>query len=268
MLGKFHTLSIGLVFAVLTSVGMSLTAPAANAEVMTTYREVFPNKDRVGIDNIALSTADWYSYKDNGVSADGGIGGGYVYISQYSSGSSAEPVDSNPDPSYHESRNPRGYLVFLGISGVDLLHYTEEYQVSTDDAERFRWRQTRPNTTDVFRVALRVDDGVDSGWYVSEQTLSNDVASTWEQKELDFDTASWLALDFDPSTPSLALGTAATLPDGQITAFGLYGDNTSNGVHGVDDFEVGAVPEPGSIALGLTGLVSVLVWPALRRRFA
>lgn len=231
---------------------LMLTIASSPADVI--YREIFPNDAAVDRN---LSETGWQIHRNTGQTA----------VSPTLSLAPADtrglaPVNSNPARSEVDNR---GMMIALDDNtGVDFIHWTDEYTVDLAgwNLETVNWYQSHSNTTDLTRVAVQLDGGQ---WYVSDQTFTNNSAHvSWEQKTLDWDTATWQLLDFVPGSSLALTGTPAGLSGDAITAFGLYTDNKTASRLRYDSFEITgvAVPVPAALPAGLM-LIGALL---MRRR--
>lgn len=154
-----------------------------------------------------------------------------------------------------------GFVFFWpGNSGtVDGGLIWTETSIDRDAAEitRFVFDVSSNNSDSLWQVALRIG----GNWYVSNQQepTPGGGGSVWEEQKLIFstDAAEWAELTFNP-TVELARGStlAADLPDGEVTAFGLFAITQGSDTQRFDNFKVYVVPEPASLALlGVGGLL-------------
>ncbi|QNN23221.1 hypothetical protein HED60_13385 [Planctomycetales bacterium ZRK34] len=221
-----------------------------HAQAGVIYREVFPNNTA---NNDALSTDDWQINSDAGALA----------ASQVNSPTTGSPtnqsaVNSNPD----SAEISNGYAFNNDANGVDYLIWTDEYTVDRTaySITSISWYQANESTSDVSRAAIQIG----SQWYASSQTFQNTSAyfggSGGELMSLDFASANWLLLDFTDGS-SLALGSAASLPGGDITAFGVYYDSKVARLR-LDTYAITAIPTPAALPAGL-GMLAMIAW---RRR--
>jgi hypothetical protein len=118
------------------------------------------------------------------------------------------------------------------------------------------------------QVAIRVD----AQWYVSTASFSN-TAMTGAQfandavpQALSFAGAMWNALNYADGSPFVVSSNAVALPNGQVTAFGLFldGHAAPSGNLRFDTFEITTVPEPATYVF-LMGAGSLLVAGCARR---
>lgn len=152
------------------------------------------------------------------------------------------------------------------------LVWTDEFTVDRDlwPAGVISWHQAATKVSShpaESRVALRIDDA----WYVTTQIFTApdvaagdfDATPGAERRHFLFktDAEAWRPLDFTPDAKlQLTLETqlADELPDGDITAFGLYVNTNIASYVAMDSFTV-AAPEPGTMALVGAGLGALLV---------
>lgn len=220
---------------------------------MVIYRELFPNDTD---NNQPLSTDGWQINSAAGAAT----------TTQINSPTNGTPTDvtavnSNPD----SAETARGYLFNNDANDVDYLAWTDEYTVNREAFEltEISWYQSNESTSDISRAAIEIN----GQWYASDQTFQNTTTHTGagagELMSLDFTTATWRLLDFVDGS-SLSLGSAAALPGGDISAFGVYYDSKSARLR-LDTFTVSgvatAVPTPAALPAGL-----VLMALAIRRR--
>jgi hypothetical protein len=117
-----------------------------------------------------------------------------------------------------------------------------------------------------FRVALRIDDGLGLStsvrWFASTGLGSSvggttDFSTTATQLSLtDFTSSNWTQINFTAGS-TLSLGTTGlALPDGTVTAFGVY--RAEGVVSRIDSFVV-SIPEPsGAMLFGAAGFLVLL----------
>jgi hypothetical protein len=68
-----------------------------------------------------------------------------------------------------------------------------------------------------------------------------------------FTTSSWSPLNFTAETTLNVGGTTQALPEGNVSAFGVYAAKTTDKYVRFDTYEVAAVPEPGALAFLAAG---------------
>lgn len=165
-------------------------------------------------------------------------------------------VNSNPGT----PDNQQGFI-FLNGTGAPYINFTDEYTIdrSSVDYSALRFQlDTNGDTGNPLRFVVRIG----GDWYAT-QAASGLVAGGWgpsntdNRYTVDFSTASWAALTFDPGD-TLALGSATTLPgSGDIDAFGFFSD-AKTGSSRFDDYHIEIVPEPGSMTLASLGTLMLL----------
>ncbi len=238
----------------------TLLATAAPASPIVIYREIFPNY-KTSDTTLDQAQTGWEVYRQRLGQANvgerithftstpaisGGVGSSHV---------NNEPA-VNSNPQYTPSGGNRGWLWNNAtIFDPVFLHWTDEYTI-----DRSRWaidtfsvavRHT--STSDPDHIAVRIGEQ----WYSSDQQrFSQGSDSSWPATSTwDFSEMTWNLLDFAPTfstrwddSPTLALtGTPATLPGGDITAFGVLNSNRTNTLR-YDTFEIRAEPvEPHAV---------------------
>lgn len=229
------------------------------------YREVFPSIGEGG--DTSLSGAGWKAHSGPGaldqtssgavsVSTDIGRAGGTPGLNSGVQGS---------------AQGARGFLIGAdqALTGLNMLYWTDEYSILTKDVKSFQWYLGNGSATDIMRVAVAVTDGEGAtSWYASSDTFSSAAKtsptfpSQSELKTLLMNNSLFNNLSFTPGSMLSLGGTAGLLPEGTITAFGLYSDAVS-GAQRIDTFTINQVPEPSTVLLGLAGMIALGSW---RRR--
>ena len=130
----------------------------------------------------------------------------------------------------------------------DLAYSTQPGSVnpSTTALSNVSWRAGSATAGTVFRLAVHLGAtdvaGLASGWYVSNTTPNNAITTALTNMLANWSTASvlqttaWQTTNWKPLTvanlndvdPANDVGTAAALPGGNLTAFGLYVAGGSN----------------------------------------
>lgn len=251
--------------------------PGVAADGGAVYREIFPS-DGTSSD-VSMATEGWKAHYGSSATSTTGP------VVQHANAATAYGVDRPPvnsDPQHTGAT--AGYLNNYGgpTTSDGYLYWTEELpglllpSVSLDpDGVDLITFDTRMNSTSyVSRVALQIEDE----WFVSADfdnpagtsAFTHTVGgSAWQTNVLDFDTAEWAALTFDPGNTLLMGTTEVFLPnDGRITAFGIFQDTHTRTQNArFDNFTIlgTVVPEPGSATVLLVLCMFGLL-PAIGRR--
>ncbi len=152
--------------------------------------------------------------------------------------------------------------------------WTDEYPaLHTAEIGEINWYLgcRTASTPDNFRVALRIDTGSSSNWYVTTQTFTSDrnvlfgfdfgsptLGATLKTFAFTHAGAAWAGLNFIPGV-LLGVGPnlSTNLVDGTVTGFGLYADS-QRGTQRFDTFTVHARPTL-NIATNSTNVS--ITWP-------
>lgn len=137
------------------------------------------------------------------------------------------------------------------------LLWTSEYSFNPADYTdlTFFWYGGNSQSS-TQRLAVQVG----GNWYATSNQIFNppsgvaagsEFAAEAGNTTVTFSTATWVNLT---TVGSLQLGSNATLPSGNLTAFGVYSQFTTAGVNRIDTFQITAIPEPTTaVALLVAG---------------
>jgi hypothetical protein len=171
-------------------------------------------------------------------------GGGEGAIS-VSAGSGVTPSqDINNDPQGPFDRDNFAFWSQTQITADSFL-YTDEYPLETSQLTDVQWDQ-RSNESVPMHLAFLVD----GTWYISDQTWVASDASNWVVIQVAVDSLTFFerATGGDPSTlPGGGVPGAAgglSLPDGTISAFGVWWDGPKTATSRIDNFILRGFPEP------------------------
>jgi hypothetical protein len=263
--------------AILLFVGSLVST--AQADVL--YREIFPTP---GADNMVLNTAGWHlNYGATGTAFDGSVtnDGGFFACTAAGNGNPTNLAAVNSSPANTEVAQGYGYVQNPGVGGVgtdcNAIFWTEEVaaaNVARAGLGQISWYQANNNiaVSQTQRLSLKIG----GNWYATDHAYVGDtttgIAGATKETVSDFSSADWLALTFTSGT-ELTLGTGlVSLPNGLLQAAGLYADHTfyaSAGYGGpmrTDNFEIQNIPEPGTVALLITGSLGLLAYAWRRRK--
>ena len=215
------------------------------------YRETFYSDTGNDIPDPNGTVTGWHIHYGSGTRDTD------AYLAQ-SNGETPLLVALNSNQQY--SADTRGYFLPVNYNTSDYLFWTDEFSIhpALGKLEAMQW-SIRTSATGM-HAAVRV--GTD--WYATvaefDVTVSNDV---WETRFFDdLAASSWYALDFtEGSSLALTSNLFSSLPEGQITAFGVYSESTQR--LRLDNFELYMrVPEPSALGLLLIGMIAL----GVRRR--
>ena len=210
------------------------------------YREVFPGDDLTGDPVVWLPAEGWNNHS-------GSTGTAAVEETLLSHGTTVaapDPVNSFPS----RTGDSQGYLMNrLGTTGEPAIFWTEEYpdDLRFGDIAQISYDARHAGTDFINYVAVRVDTGDAENWYISGEF---DGPSEWTTLAVDFATATWEELHFEPDV-SLAMGEVATPdPDGNVTAFGIFQPSqTTNANYRYDNYTVEVIEVASSLPGDLNG---------------
>lgn len=141
----------------------------------------------------------------------------------------------------------------------------------TTDAEKW-YDQGKREAVDS-HLAIRIDDGTNKWWYVSQQGfLHQGTNQVWSTNIAQIALLDWYAFNQGPSDgstlPNTTFGSLLdVLPNGTIDAIGIFMSRSGGNVR-IDNFSVAAVPLPGPIVAMLTAVMGFGLFARARRRTA
>ena len=217
----------------LASAVLMIQALPASSDVI--YREVFGRDNAANSNFLSLnSNWGWVAYQAGGV--------------VMTTGDASIATDANTP-----SNIAALPAVNSGTTGITLLLngratlfqstqflYTAEYVVNRqlNDITTVTWDQR--GIGQAFSFAVQID----GTWYASASVPNPNAANVWNTASLDFKTTTWRVLNFAPGS-TLALATPVAnvaLPDGNITAFGLFLPTGGGSGSRVDGVTINATP--------------------------
>jgi hypothetical protein len=256
-----------------------LAALTTSAHAAIIYSENFRNHNADSLNSLGWGVHVESSAKTNAggpavsnwVMLIGAGGGATGEIENINAGSVFGPTDSRTS-----LRNNTG-------TNQTAISWTSEYIVDTSvnaiNSISFYIGNSSPSINT--RVAIRIN----GSWYASAATFTNAASSVFEAKTLTWtnSSTSWHSLTNDGSMTinsgnglattiagtSLALGSLlqSELPNGNITAFGLFFDSIPNaGTARTDYFQIDATPIPEPSSYAALCSLAILGFVALRRR--
>ena len=250
---------------------MLVACGAHGAYGATIYRENFPNT----VGQTAVSAVGWTALYGNATtnvtSASTGSTGTAAMLS---GGPSAPTPGANVNAGDPTAQTAKGFVPIMSPDGAqDFLVYTDEYAIdrAANAPATFQWYAASVYAGDAQRLAVRVG----GNWY-AQATSHAPVAigstqgiAAAQQVVAPFSTGGWVAVAAAAGAP-LTLGTTVgALPDGAITAFGIYAEladafgTTAERTY-LDTFEVTTTPEPSTLA-AIAGAAIVLARRRARR---
>lgn len=260
-------------YLILTVVCLTATLPAIRAELV--YSQSFSNNSG---GNASLSDYGWFGARSRGASETNS--GGSTTVVSTVEGIAAGAGATFPASLDLNAVNPFGTnlaegFVFMGTDGNNatrLIFHTPTAGMGSwggggadvEDLLTVAWAQRNQTETARTRVAIQVG----AQWYISETVFTNSSSTEWTAQSLSFTPESaWhtLALQGNgaPDAANLGAPVAASTFTGAINNIGLYSWSPSGNNVRFDNFQVYAIPEPGSLILvGIAGM-SLLI---LRRR--
>ena len=243
------------------------------------YREIFAN---LATSNNLPSSVSWVgSWSSAATDSQGPNGGATSFFGISSSNGNSTGVGAPINTTPSEVNTNRGFLFISGGAAnpgaTNWVATTSAFTVNTgaNTVNDMSFYSGNSFTASLEHFVVQID----GNWYATVQTFGNAAAVTSaanfaaqaQQDTFTWTTAAsaWETLNYTPGT-TLTLGSvlSSALPGDNITAFGLYSDGVggAGATSRVDTFEIDAtptaVPEPGSVALVLSG-VGVLM--GLRR---
>ncbi|MEM6504004.1 MAG: hypothetical protein AAF711_00910 [Planctomycetota bacterium] len=209
----------------------SAWATSAQAEAEPVYRETFP----VATDSsVKLTDAGWKAWLYT--RAEGKLHRGAAGYTPLLHGRESKPADATPLNAETDPAAPAtGMLVNWNRGDFWLnptLYFTDEFTLdNTKTLTQVSWFQNNQDERGGFRVALRI--GPD--WYVSSQNFIG-----FGTRRLALANATWLPFDAASLEPAATDPPLDRLPDGPLTAFGVFGIHT--GYAELDTFTLYATP--------------------------
>ena len=253
----------------------SVSDRADGSEII--YREIFPNSGTSASAADELVLQGWFGGQHDDVV--GMNDGGQLF-------------DRTTPPS--GSMNPTPSSMPMGLPGTDgrmtwtpdaragVYLYTDEFQFPTDGLKSISFdSRSRPGEdpnqpqNDRMRVALRIGNSDD--WYITDQFVYQTADNQWQTNTFDLTTATWELFDVFNLGPgrlprSDGSMTGLSLPDGIVTAFGVYNTKNQQGTFRIDDFTIegrlaaAPIPEPSSVFAFAACAIAAVGFEIRRRR--
>ncbi|MEM6332864.1 MAG: hypothetical protein AAF823_05935 [Planctomycetota bacterium] len=204
---------------------------SADAERVV-YREIFPVAEG---EATKLTEAGWQAWVYS--ADDARVHRGAANYVALMRGQPSQPTDALPVNADVAADASIETGMMVNWNGGDFwpnptLYLTEEFELGeADELTRVSWFQNNQSEQGGFRVALRVG----TTWVISDQNFIG-----YGQRSLDLADAAWRQLD--PADLGIDADAALSeLPDGPITAFGMFG--VHSGYAELDTFTLHARPE-------------------------
>ena len=257
-----------------TLTGALLLLPQLTQSQTAIYRDIFANTLTV---NAVPASDSWVgSWSSTAIDSQAGGSGatlGFFGISSSNGNNTGVGAPINTTPA--EVNTNRGFLFVSGgfgppalPGGTNWIATTSAFTVDTtaNTVNDMSFYSGNAFTASLEHFVVQID----GNWYATVQTFGNaaavsSAANFAAQAQLDTFTwttaaSAWETLNYTPGT-TLTLGSvlSSALPGDNITAFGLYADaNPAPNTIRADTFQIDAtptgVPEPGSVALVLSGV--------------
>jgi hypothetical protein len=198
-----------------------VAAPDAQAQVPL-YQEKFPYETGGGTQDEQLRSQGWCGGNAGDQFCDNPPGTG---ANNGGEGAISTGNGQDGDPGF-------AFWSQTGI-GADSFLYTDEITFASSELSSITWYQ-RDSANDPLHLAFRI--GTD--WYISDQTWTQPIASTWVPQTVDLSSLTFFqrsqsgtALP-DGSVPSSPGG--LSLPSGDVNAFGFWWDGPKSNTSRVD----------------------------------
>jgi hypothetical protein len=245
----------------LTALGMM--AGIANAQSVTIYTEDFGTDDG----NVATTTVDWeWVFGTEATApadyADASALNPFLGPSPVTDGGAALIATGFTSTGHTTNAWERSDTYFFFDTSPS-FNTTSGGSLLWSDLDEFSFAANRGGN---FAGSTRAAINVGGTWYVSpEQTLT----TTVDTYTIDIQAANWSVLTVNPGTALSIAATADTLAQlnasGDLQGVGVYVTTSTPGSGSgrqwrVDDLEITAIPEPGTLALVGIALGSLLLF--------
>ncbi|MCX7427865.1 MAG: dockerin type I domain-containing protein [Planctomycetia bacterium] len=189
----------------------------ADETIRPIYREIFPNTTG---SPVGLNTCGWIAHGGANAALVGKLNGTDAVNVAGSDGAPPQPAINSNAATTDTVSGYTFHTTSMVPAGQPQIVWTSEYVVDEAwDLTEVRWEQLLNNASLTPSFAVQVG----TNWFVTDQTGT--IESTdplFDVVSLDLTTATWSALDFRHGQALTVGAPVAALPEGDITAFGLF----------------------------------------------
>lgn len=232
--------------------GVAVAGSVASTDGNAIYREIFPNSATETDSHAEATQQGWYgSQHDNSFSDQRG----QIFDRTVGSGSTSPTPNSNP---VGVADGTDGRITWTPGARAGVYVYTMEFQF---DSTRFITASFDSRNSgsgfdpdhpenDQMHIVMRVLTDTSHDWYVSDQFEYHTAGSdTWQHNEFAAANLTWRLYNTyfmnDPETLPREANPpqrGIALPEGTVTAFGVYNTKNQQGTNRYDDFTLELEP--------------------------